>query len=706
PGGLYRYVGAPGTVDLGATTYSDTSLWTPVAVGDVALTAGESATIHATAQADAIAASFSLAGLSFAGAGANAQNVILTDVGAHVVSASLASGGNVAVQSSNSGGITAHVTSAAAALAAAGFASVGAAIGTSISRNFIGFDPQGTPVTATHTSDARVILTHGDTVRVVSGVRAGDVYTYVGATTTSAVDLSNEDYGNTANWQLAGTATGGALSDAYLKDASLVTAGELRVSSDSAQSITATIEAISVAVAVGLFSDAGAGAGVDVVNSIGAGSSASISGSRGAGVTAGDVVITAEDTSGISATANAASVAVQIGFSGGAVSVGIADARNDISNAVQASVDGATLTTTSGGATIEAFETVTQNSASSTAAAVAASLSEDGSLSVAGADADSITETSTSAGVSSSTLSIAGALTVHADADASSTTARVHTTSASVGFVAFAFTAEPETTAESSPTVNAYLSSSDVTAGGNIGLTATAETGATATTDGSSFTVGITGSSDVGVTATAEVTPAISAYVSGSGSSTTSTGGAITIRALHDLDPTSLATSGGTASATANASGIAVSIAPGSASTTATATETPTVAGYAGGTLTAHTTVTIEAESSNTASASGDGNGGGFVGIGASHATATTNGTTAAHLDGSVATGTANLDITTVSTDLATATSDASGKGVVGILDNTAHANATPTADAYFGTGASASVSGNIEVSSTEQPEA
>ena len=708
--GLYRYVGTPGTVALNIQDFTATGSWAPVAVGDISVTAGESATIDATAQAIAVAAAVGLVGISLAGAGANAQNVILTNTGAHVVSATLASGGGVAVMASNSGGITAHVTAAAVA-ASFGLISVGVAVGTSISRNFIGFDPQGTTVSSpSHTSDSKAILTHNDTVRIVSGVRAGDVYKYIGVTTSTAVDLSAQDYGDTSKWQLFGISARGALADAYLSNAGVTAAGELRVTSDSAQSISATIDAISVAVAVGLFSDAGAGAGVDVVNSIGAGSSAYVSGSRGSGVTAGHAVIRARDSSGITATALAAAVAAQIGWEGGAIAVGIALASNDIANQVQAYVDGATLTTTSGGATIESLETVTANSTHATAAAVSVSISQDGALSVAGADADSTTESSSAAYVNNSTLSIAGALVLHADGNASSTTAVVSTTSASVGFVAFAFTAKPETTADSSPTVSAYLSGSDVTAGNDIDLTATAETGATATTTGSSFTVGITGSSDVGVSATAEATPTVSAYTSGSGSHTTSTHGAITIVATHDLDPTNLTQTGGVATATANASGIAVSIAPGTASTTANATETPNITSSAAGTLSAATTVTIEAESANSSSAHADGSGGGFVGIGASHATATDNGTTAAHLDGSVGTGTAagaaNLEITATSTDLASAISDASGKGVVGTIDNSSSAIATPTVSAYLGTGAGASVSSNVELLATESPEA
>ncbi len=90
-GVLYRYIGTAKTVDLSSASYSDTTQWIRVAVGDISVTAGESASIDAEAQGVAVSASLGIGALSLAGAGASARNVILTDTGAHVISAAITS---------------------------------------------------------------------------------------------------------------------------------------------------------------------------------------------------------------------------------------------------------------------------------------------------------------------------------------------------------------------------------------------------------------------------------------------------------------------------------------------------------------------------------------------------------------------------------------------------------------------------------------
>src|SRR5207244_9992018 len=49
--GLCRYVGTPGSVVLGVQNYTATGSWTPFVLGDISVTACESASIDATAQA-------------------------------------------------------------------------------------------------------------------------------------------------------------------------------------------------------------------------------------------------------------------------------------------------------------------------------------------------------------------------------------------------------------------------------------------------------------------------------------------------------------------------------------------------------------------------------------------------------------------------------------------------------------------------------
>ena len=175
-------------------------------VGAVSLTAAESAGITATTAAAAVAIGASLgAGVALAGAGAEATNVILIRTDAAIDSASVTSAGNVTLSATNGATITAQVISAAASLGV-GIAGIGASIGISLARNYIGETPGGTGSTTYTTASKPTTLSPGQTVRILNGPRAGDVYTYVGATQTpTTVDLNNQQYYDPTLWKDLGT---------------------------------------------------------------------------------------------------------------------------------------------------------------------------------------------------------------------------------------------------------------------------------------------------------------------------------------------------------------------------------------------------------------------------------------------------------------------------------------------------------------------
>ena len=411
-GATYQYTGTAQTLNLSTQNYA-TGPWTLVSTpGGISLSAVELATITATTAAAAFAASGGLAGISFAGAGASARNVILTKTDAYVASSDVRSATGVSLIATSTGTqITAQVVSAAASLALGGFAGA-IAIGVAVAENFIGWDPHGT-TTATYTTDSPTpsTLANGQTVRIASGAAKGDVYEYVGTTETPSPNLKTQNYNDTTRWRQVGT-TGAGETKAYVSDSSLV-ATTLTQTATSGETIAAIVIAASVAVAGGGIAVAAAGAGVYVLNRIGQTTQAYISGSRGDGIkvrgSGGQAIsLSAQDTATITATGGAASVAAAIGFSGGAAAIAVALARNDIQANVEAHISSATVGTTSGLTRLQATSASTVTASSKTAA-LSASLSAY-TFSGAGAAEDVRVTSTTKAYVSGGALALGGAL--------------------------------------------------------------------------------------------------------------------------------------------------------------------------------------------------------------------------------------------------------------------------------------------------------
>ncbi|RPH74819.1 MAG: hypothetical protein EHM88_22150, partial [Candidatus Rokuibacteriota bacterium] len=87
-------------------------------------------------------------GISVSGAGAVAQNVILTKTNAYGRDSVLNSHDDVTVSAASTSEISAAVVAASLAIGGGGAAGVGASIGISIARNFIGWTPDGTETPA------------------------------------------------------------------------------------------------------------------------------------------------------------------------------------------------------------------------------------------------------------------------------------------------------------------------------------------------------------------------------------------------------------------------------------------------------------------------------------------------------------------------------------------------------------------------------
>ncbi|WP_231867055.1 hypothetical protein [Anabaena sp. 4-3] len=172
---------------------------------------------------------------------------------------------------------------------------------------------------------------------------------------------------------------------AYLQNSSVMATGDLTLSAVANGNINAGVGAGAMAIAAGVGGGSGSGSGVNTVNKVGTLVKAFIDGDRTTGISAANISLTANDTSTI--TADAASVAVAATFAlGGAATVGVSLAKNEIANDVQAFIRNIThsFTTTTGNIQLTATET-----ASITTSSVAASVAG-GIVGLSGAGAEAL----------------------------------------------------------------------------------------------------------------------------------------------------------------------------------------------------------------------------------------------------------------------------------------------------------------------------
>ncbi|MFB3078361.1 MAG: hypothetical protein ACE1Y4_10175, partial [Lysobacterales bacterium] len=227
-------------------------------VGDIILGASSKDTINAVSAAAAIALAFSgKTAVGVSGAGAEATNIILTKTNAFIENSVLISAAKVDLDALNSSEINAIIAAASFSLAIGGNTGVGASIGLAIARNLIGWGPDPFAPAATYTTNEEPpqIVT-GDTIEIISGPRAGDIYKYIADDTLfDPVEDSNYlhglDYGNRDEWQRVDIERSPAKVQAYVVDTSIDATGALTLDALSEQSINAVVFAGSAAASVG-----------------------------------------------------------------------------------------------------------------------------------------------------------------------------------------------------------------------------------------------------------------------------------------------------------------------------------------------------------------------------------------------------------------------------------------------------------------------
>ena len=359
-GAVYEYTGGDGSVDLGAQNY-DVGNWKPfVATPKLSvLVEGEQwvlaapdgatfvltydadndkvkvsrATISVVAFAASVAVGGGLVGVGIAGAGAVAQNVVLSTTNAAIESSKIDTvGGGVNVEAATSSAITATILSVSLGVGG-GLVGGGVAIGVAISRNYIGWQLDGTPSPAE-----------------------------VGATITNSTVSST---------------------------------GALQVRATNGAQISALVFSAAVAIGVGGYAGIGAaGSGVSADNRINTHVRATIDGDSAlgvarAGISAATVTLSAEDVSTISAFTGAVAIAFATGVVGAAVSVGVSISSNQISNQVEASISNAVHGVTAAIGAVSITATSRSVISAITAAAAVALAGGLVALSVSGAGAES-----------------------------------------------------------------------------------------------------------------------------------------------------------------------------------------------------------------------------------------------------------------------------------------------------------------------------
>jgi hypothetical protein len=174
---------------------ADTGITTTV--GDIVLDADEKATIDVVAAAASVALAGGLVGVALSGAGAQATNIILSSTSAFVDSSKLLSIDDVIITADNKSTIDAVIATASVA-AAGGAVGVGASIGVALARNYIGMVEDAATTYDYTTADQPGTIDKGRRVKILGGVRGGDVYEYISTEPLLESDFENDE--REASW--------------------------------------------------------------------------------------------------------------------------------------------------------------------------------------------------------------------------------------------------------------------------------------------------------------------------------------------------------------------------------------------------------------------------------------------------------------------------------------------------------------------------
>ena len=522
-----------------------------------------------------------------------------------------------------------------------------------------------------------VTLQTVDTVHVSRGFDPqkgvfDQIYSYIGKTTLTNFNLETANFLDTTLWAVAVGSNGGVyrfmgadgtpvdlgtgtpqdahgvavVMDApgYSTNTGMTASGAFTQTATNSSTINATVSVASAAMTIAGIGGSAAGSGASANNKISIDTEATVNQSGATGISVGSLTLDAEDTSSISTDVSSTSTSITAGI-GASVSVGVSEASNTIDNGTQASITSASVTTTTGDATVKAIES-TSITASSQASASSSGLA----AASGGADAINTITTTTAAYVDSSTLTIKGKLWIDAE-DVSTATATTGSSSIASGLISFAGGGEVATsTINNNVTARIGDVNSNVTAG-------EIEVDASAAPEGKAVAYGVAASSlAVGASlATVTVTPVVSSTVGG-----TITAGSLTVNAKLNLPAT------GHAAASASAYG-AVGALIGVTASNANATSNATItAGIAASAIVVVSgSVIVAAVASTQQRADGSNATIGLVAAGAAQATANANSITKAVIGSGAKVTAGGLSVNATGNDDTFASTEAGSGGVL-----------------------------------------
>ncbi|RPH83063.1 MAG: hypothetical protein EHM77_02370, partial [Planctomycetaceae bacterium] len=324
-----------------------------LAEGDLIVRVSRQGAIEADARTTTIGVAAGLgSGVGVSGGGTVAINQLTGSAKSAIRSSVIrVLAGEVAVTSENDASIGARVHTVSGALTIGTGSSPAFGIGMSVAVNNIGWRQ----VSAAHHHTNRTqpaTLATGQTVKIEAGPLYGNVYRYLGTTTSVAAEirLGEENYQDTSRWELISLQAAEHATAAQI-DGSLVDAsGPLTVTSRGTSQIDAEVMAGAVAVGAGLGSGFAVSIGGAIsLNRIASGVLAEIANSpaiqAGALVTriaASAIQVRAEDASSITAVTGAAALAASLaGGSAIAGSIGLSIAENRITGGAKALITAA-----------------------------------------------------------------------------------------------------------------------------------------------------------------------------------------------------------------------------------------------------------------------------------------------------------------------------------------------------------------------------